>query len=213
MLTTGAQWKAAMVRRVLAVRAVRRPDPPLRFNGREKPMSKDFVVATVILTLCAIPVDAQSSSGGSVETLSALLSEVRALRMAVERAASTSPQVQLLTARLAVQNERVTRASRDADAVRQDLGRVQSQASARASEAAEIEEGLSREGDRERQQRWKERLRQLKLEGDASTVTEAGLRAREGELANILAIEQAQWVELNRRFDELERQLAARTPQ
>jgi hypothetical protein len=175
-------------------------------------MSKDLVVATVILTLCALPVVAQSSSGGSAETLSGLLSEVRALRMAVELAASTSPQVQLLTARLAVQNERVTRASRDADAARQDLGRVQSQASAHASEAAEIEEGLSREGDRERQQRLKERLRQIKLEWDASSVTEAGLRAREVELANILAIEQGQWVELNRRFDELEAQLAARRP-
>ena len=48
-------------------------------------MSKDFVVATMILTLCALPVVAQSSSGGSAETLSGLLSEVRALRMAVAR--------------------------------------------------------------------------------------------------------------------------------
>jgi hypothetical protein len=175
-------------------------------------MSRHFVVAAVIVGACALPVIAQSTSDGGSETLPRLLSEVRALRVAVERATSTTPHVQLLTARLTVQNERVTRASRDADAARQDLGRVQSQASGHASEAAEIQEGLSREGDREKQQQFRARLRQLKLESDALTVAEAGLRAREVELANILALEQGQWVELNRRFDELEAQLAARTP-
>jgi hypothetical protein len=38
------------------------------------------------------------------------------------------------------------------------------------------------------------------------------LRARESELANLAAAEQTQWIELNRRVDQLEQELTARRP-
>lgn len=171
-------------------------------------MSKHVVIAAVILSACALPLLAQGTSGGSSETLSGLLSEVRALRLAVERAASTTPQVQLLTARLTVQNERLTRASREADAAHRDLGRVQSNREAYATEAAEIEDGLGRETDPAKQQLLKVRQRMLKQQWDANVMAEVRLRDRDTELTNTLAIEQGHWVELNRRFDELQAQLA-----
>ena len=56
----------------------------------------------------------------------------------------------------------------------------------------------------------KQQQRMLKGQWDATVAAEARLRARDAESANVLALEQAQWADLNRRFDELERELAAR---
>jgi hypothetical protein len=164
------------------------------------------------VTVCAFPLFAQNAGTGS-DILSALLMEVRALRVAVERAASATPQVQLFTARLAVQNERLTRATREADAVHQELDQAQRSAIASAAEGAELEEALRQEADPAKQQVLKQKQHMVKEQLDASIAAEARLRARDAEFANALALEQAQWAELNRRFEELERQLAARSPQ
>ena len=59
-------------------------------------MKKHALVLTVTLVIAGtFPLVAQSGAGPS-EVLSQLLAEVHALRVAVERSASTSPQVQLL---------------------------------------------------------------------------------------------------------------------
>jgi hypothetical protein len=59
----------------------------------------------------------------------------------------------------------------------------------------------------------KQQARGTKMHFEDSTAKEAQLHAREMDFANALAAEQIQWAELNRRFDELERQIAVRTPQ
>ena len=175
-------------------------------------MKKQFLWAGIIVTACVFPLWAQSATGGS-DTLSRLLVEVHALRVAMERSASTSPQVQLLSARLTVQNERVTRATREADAVRVELANLQRDAASFAADAAATEEALTHETDPAKVRTLKQQERAMKTQLDAASAKEAQLRARDVEFANALAAEQIQWVELNRRFDELERQLAVRTPQ
>ena len=59
----------------------------------------------------------------------------------------------------------------------------------------------------------KQRSQAIKQQLEVSIAAEGPLRVRDADFANALAVEQAQWAELNRRFDELERQLAARAPQ
>ena len=66
----------------------------------------------------AVPAFAQTAAG---DTIAALLVEVRQLRIAMERAATTTPQVQLLGARLSVQNERLARVERDHDNAKREL--------------------------------------------------------------------------------------------
>jgi predicted nucleic acid-binding Zn-ribbon protein len=175
-------------------------------------MKKHLTIAIAIVAACALPVVAQSGAGGT-DTLSALLTEVRALRVAMERAASTTPQIQLLAARLTVQNERLARVSRDADAAQQELERIESQTASMSSRAGQIEEALSRESDPARQRELKAEQTNIKSELEDRTAQEVRVRGREAELASLVAVEQAQWVELNRRLDELERELSARRPQ
>jgi len=171
-----------------------------------------LVGAIIIVTACVFPLWAQSAAGGS-DTLSRLLVEVHALRVAMERSATTSPQVQLLSARLTVQNERLARAAREADAVRVELGKVQLEAASFATDAAAVEEALTHETDPAKVLALKQQQRATKIHLEDTNAKEAQLRARDVEFANALAAEQIQWAELNRRFDELERQLAVRPPQ
>jgi chromosome segregation ATPase len=188
------------------------------FMPRQSPHSelelhmKTYVIAAALVAAAVLPVIAQSS-GGDTSTLSALLVEVRALRVAMERAASTTPQIQLLAARLTVQNERLSRVSRDADAAHQELEVVADEGGRLAARVAQIEDAIGRQPSPEMTQQLKNDQMAMKVQLDELSARETRLRAREAELSNAVAAEQAQWTELNRRLDDLERELAGRRPQ
>jgi preprotein translocase subunit SecF len=171
-----------------------------------------FALALVLVAVCVFPILAQSTAAGT-DTLSRLLVEVHALRVAMERSAAATPQVQLLASRLTVQNERLTRATHDADTVREELQKTEREAAGLAQAANDVEEALTHDMEPAARAEMKQRAIMIKQQLDASAATEAALRVRETETANAHALEQSQWAELNRRFDELERQLAVRAPQ
>jgi chromosome segregation ATPase len=173
---------------------------------------KTYAIAAALVGAAILPVLAQSS-GGDANTLSALLVEVRALRIAMERAASTTPQIQLLSARLSAQNERLSRATRDADAVHQQLEGLLAGNAMTIARAGQFEDALARESNPDTVKQIKAEQAAMKMQIDEAAAQETRLRARDAELANQVAIEQAQWNELNRRLDDLERELAARRPQ
>jgi chromosome segregation ATPase len=176
-------------------------------------MNRHIAVALAVVAACTLPVLAQSgASGSNTDTLGALLVEVRALRVAMERAATTTPQIQLLAARLSVENERLERATRDADQARQELERVVSESAALNARVGLFEEMLTRETDPSRLRDIRQDQAAMKMQIDESAGRELRLRARESELANAVAAEQAQWLDLNRRVDQLEQDLAARRP-
>jgi len=171
-----------------------------------------FALALVLVAACVFPILAQSTAQGG-DTLSRLLVEVHALRVAMERSAAAGPQVQLLSSRLSVQNDRVTRAMHDADTVHAELEKMQREVANLTRDAADIDESLARDMEPAARAEMRQRSQAIKQQLEASMAAEGPLRVRDADFANALAVEQAQWAELNRRFDELERQLAARTPQ
>lgn len=174
-------------------------------------MNRHVALAIAVAAAFSLPVLAQSGAPGT-DTLSALLVEVRALRVAMERAATTTPQIQLLAARLSVENERLARLTRDADNARQELERVVSESAALTARSGQIEEILAREIDPARQRDIRQEQAAIKMQLDDHAGQELRLRARDMELSNLAAAEQTQWIELNRRVDQLERELAARQP-
>jgi chromosome segregation ATPase len=176
-------------------------------------MNRYLPVAIAVIAAGALPVLAQSGAapaGG--DTISALLGEVRALRLAMERAATTTPQIQLLTARLSVASERLARATRDADAARQNLENATQEAAALSARAGQMDDVLERETDPTRQRELRQELTMIRLQLEEHAGQENRLRARESELANLAAAEQAQWLDVNRRVDQLEQELANRRP-
>jgi chromosome segregation ATPase len=153
---------------------------------------------------CAVPLFAQSAT---TDTLTALLTEVRLLRQALERSAA-APQIQLLGTRLAVQNERVQAATRDHQAIREALQTVVNQIGGLTTRLQEISDASDRTTLPQKQRELEEMQAGTKAELASLTVRESQLRARESELATALASEQNEWLLLNRRLDEFEKSLA-----
>jgi len=149
---------------------------------------------------------------GATDTLSALLVEVRQLRIAMERAATTTPQVQLLGTRLSVQSERLARAERDHDGTKRELEDVSGALAQMARRMEEIDNAAAQETNPERQRGLAMDQADLKSQSAELTARQLRLRARWSELATALGSEQLLWTELNRRLDEVERAINARTP-
>ena len=155
----------------------------------------------------AVPAFAQTAAG---DTIAALLVEVRQLRIAMERAATTTPQVQLLGARLSVQNERLARVERDHDNAKRELDDLSAALAQTAVQADTLDNRVATETNPERQRQMVQEQADAKSQIAELTAREQRLRARESELAGARAAEQQLWAELNRRLDEVER--AINTP-
>jgi hypothetical protein len=166
---------------------------------------KAFWLVGGILAL-AVPAFAQSAAG---DTIAALLVEVRQLRIAMERAATTTPQVQLLAARLSVQNERLARVERDHDMAKRELDDLSSALVQTAMQADNLDNRAAVEANPERQRQMLQEQADAKAQVAELRERELRLRAREAELAGALGTEQQHWAELNRRLDEVERAINA----
>ena len=157
-----------------------------------------------VLAACTVPLVAQSASS---DTLTALLTEVRLLRQALERSAA-GPQIQLLGTRLAVQNERLQSATRDYEGARVALQTLQTNlAEANTRLQATLEAADRTTNNPQRLRELEQEQSHLKYEITLMTTRESQLRARESELATAVAAEQNEWLLLNRRLDEFERTL------
>jgi chromosome segregation ATPase len=154
----------------------------------------------------AVPAFAQTAAG---DTISALLVEVRQLRIAMERAATTTPQVQLLGARLSVQNERLARVERDHDNAKRELEDLSGALAQTAVQADNLDNRVAVETNPERQRQMVQEQADAKAQVAELRERELRLRARESELAGALATERQLWTELNRRLDEVERAINA----
>lgn len=166
-----------------------------------------WVLAAVIAL--TVPVLAQSAAS---DTLSALLAEVHQLRIAMERSATITPQIQLLGTRLSVQSERLGRAGQDHDTAAQGLEEISSMGAQLSARLAEFDARATKEPNQDRQRALLQEQASIMEQLSDITAREQRLRVREAQLAAVLGAEETQWAELNRRVDEVERSLAARQP-
>jgi chromosome segregation ATPase len=171
-------------------------------------MRRRMAMLLVGIPLWSVSASAQS---GPPDTLSALLAEVRQLRIAMERAATTTPQIQLLGSRLSVQSDRLARANHDHETVKQELDEISAASAQLAVQMPDLDARATQAWSQEQQRV----LAQEQLAGARDrladlTTREQRLRVREAELAAAAAAEQNQWSDLNRRLDDLERSLSVR---
>jgi phage-related minor tail protein len=144
------------------------------------------------------------SATPSDRVMQELLTEVKALRSEVNRAAGSSIRAQLLATRLQLQEQRILTVSRQIDEVQKELAGV---AQARAAINMVVKQGS---GDDPRD---KERMLDMfKSQLDEYGSREQQLRQHESSLMAMLAEEQARWTDFSSRLDELERALPAARP-
>ena len=167
----------------------------------------------VMLVVCVLAVGAVLSAQGTRPHLDssgadALLAEVRALRAEVNDATNASVRMQLLVARLQLQEGRVVAASRQLADARDALAVAQMRINAQRARARQLEDAASRATAQERPA-----LQQAVLEAGAQIEQderyEQQLQAQETELRRAMDDAQARWTNLNNRLDALEQSLPA----
>ena len=166
------------------------------------------LVATIAIASWFVPARAQTRGD---DVLPALLTEVKGLRAAMEQMASASARSQLLVGRLQLQEGRITSMTRRLDTVRDAL----------AAARRELDEGQHTltvmqspdTGKDEGLAGLIKKLGVMKIEDVQRDVaarqeTVNRLAAEEQQLLQQITVEQARWVEINQRLDDLERTLA-----
>jgi len=142
------------------------------------------------------------------DVLPALLVEVKGLRAAMEQMAGAGPRVQLFVGRLQLQEGRIAGMIRRLDAVRDSLvtARKELEGMKGALKMFDLE-NAENPGKKEEMPFPFANFKEGVAAGEANV---ARLIAEEAQLANDVATEQARWVEINRRLDELEKELGKR---
>lgn len=143
----------------------------------------------------------------AMDPIRELLTEVRALRIAMERSATVGARIQLLVARVQLQEQRIAELSRRAVAVRDELSKVEASITAGSSQLKQIESALEKMPDETRRAMGnpEEMLRNQLI---ASEKRRQELMDEESQLSQQIAADQGRWSDVNGQLDQLERSLA-----
>ncbi|MBS1828861.1 MAG: hypothetical protein JST93_26395 [Acidobacteria bacterium] len=170
---------------------------------------RQLLVPFLFAVLCPAWAQAQSSSDALMQTL---ISEVRQLRLALERSTIVVPKIQMTLQRVQLQQDAVSRASRDLDAARNQLTRSADEQMHLSVEMKRAEAVVAQEQDPLRRKDFEGRVAALKTSLDQMAATQAEQRVREGDLGVRLNYERAKLEELNDRLNTLERSLDSPQP-
>jgi chromosome segregation ATPase len=144
------------------------------------------------------------------DVLSALLTEVRGLRAAMEQMASAGPRVQLALGRLQLQEQRIGNQVRRLDSVRASLLSAQRELEPLEKEARGLTERIREYPNSDVRGEDERTLAGVKAEMAKRQVEVQRLIAEEALLTQNIYAEQGRWSEFNERLEELERSLARR---
>ncbi len=163
------------------------------------------VAAIALATLVLAPVSIAQSE--SEEVLQSLLSEVRALRVAMQKTNLLGLRGNLLVERIRTAQSRATSTQDQLDRVRQQITTMEQEKDRFTTRIDELEEKIGREYDAEIVEQLKQELDQYKnVTGMFSNQVE-GFRRNEVELLSRLDEERARLDGLEAQFDDLLREI------
>jgi len=162
---------------------------------------------TLLVCLC-LGAWAQAPAS-DVQTLQALLTEVRQLRIALERSTQIAPRIQIAVERLKLQQEQVARVARQLDDLRRELDRNREAQPKIQQRLEQVSSAASSTADPQQRKDFDAVLSEVKLQAEQAEKSLQQMQVREGELASQLQSKQARLTELNDRLDQMERALNA----
>jgi hypothetical protein len=186
----------------------------MRFAMTANQMRGMVVAAAVIVigagALGRVSGQAQSAAAVPGDVLPALLAEVKGLRAAIEQMSSAGPRVQLFVGRLQLQETRMNGMIRRLDTVRDTLASARRELEGFKSAQKMMEGGGEPQQPGEPKEDFGPILGGMKQQAAAAQANVDRLSAEEMQLTQDLTAEQARWIDINQRLDELERALAKR---
>jgi chromosome segregation ATPase len=163
-----------------------------------------------VLVLAVVGVLSAQALEGTPSGMAELLTEVRGLRADVNQAAGASMRMQLLVARLSLQEQRINVVGSQLADVNAQLDKAIGE---RAGEEARVKQldadfgaaagGLTSDAEAMRAQ--------AKSLLSLAQASEQRLRSQAADLASLLATEQNRWTDFNGRLDDLEQSLPSAT--
>jgi hypothetical protein len=142
---------------------------------------------------------------------SALLTEVRLLRQAIEALAGTGSRIQLVFGRLQLQEQRTTAAVRRLTDARSTLASHATSMSAVANRLSALESASNNaSAPAEEVRAMQDMIAHYKSELGRLEAERVRLAAEEADAAQTLSMEQSRWSDLNRQVEDLERVLMQR---
>ncbi len=136
-----------------------------------------------------------------------LLTEVRALRLAMERSATVGARIQLLVAGVQMQEQRIAELTRRAATLRDDIAKVDTEIARTAGEAKRMEGMLERVPAEDREG-FGRQIENMKAQSALPQKRRQDLLNEEALLSQQMAADQGRWSDVNNQLDELERSLA-----
>lgn len=169
-----------------------------------------LALATVVLTSLTASkafTDSAAQPAQSDQTLQALLSEVRELRLALQRANLNTYHAQITIERMKLQQQRVDRLTSQLGDIRRQLADTRKALSQKSTELKGQEMTLAQETDATQRADRERYIRSLKAEFEETTQKEQQEQGYETQFQAQLQIEQAKLNELNEQLDTLQREL------
>ena len=161
------------------------------------------VVTTIaIAATAAVTTWAQAPQDLTPASMSALIGEVRQLRVAIEESGKRQTETQAMAVYLSAQQSRLVLISQQLEATRSQLTETSGQLQQFKSLFTSMQgEATSvNPGEREEAEGF---LKMFKPQLDQATLKEEQLRAREAELAQALVTEQGRWSDLINRLEQM----------
>lgn len=163
-------------------------------------------IAIVLLGLFLSPV-ASPAQTPAADPIRELLTEVRALRLAMERQATVGARIQLLVARVQLQEQRIAELSRRAAAVRDELSKVEAVIASTTDDVRRTEIAIERTSSPEMRREMEEQLEYHKAKLRNPEKRRQELLNEESLLSQQMVADQGRWSDVNNQMDDLERSL------
>jgi CII-binding regulator of phage lambda lysogenization HflD len=154
-----------------------------------------------------ITAQAPRSADTSDAAVSALVSELRALRTQLTESSQRGLRLQLLIGRIQMQEQRIAHLDRQRSEVTAKLSEQMSNLMRMRGQIQVVGTGCDPSIDR---RECENMIRAVKTELATQEAAEQRLRAQEADLTNAVSAEQGRWSDFNARLDELDRSLSNR---
>jgi TolA-binding protein len=164
--------------------------------------------AIALLVMTGLVV-AQQPAGQPQETatIQSLLKEVHELRLAMERSNQIAPRIQIVLARIQLQEERVRNATRQLQDARDRINDLQIKKTELADRIKQAEAQQTQSADNTARKQLDYEINELKSTVERLASQEQQYRAKEADANSLLLGEQSRWNEANDALTSIERSL------
>jgi chromosome segregation ATPase len=164
------------------------------------------VVSIAIVVFISTRTPAQAPPTNDVNA--ALIRELHDLRLAIEKLAGAGSRIQMLTARISQQEQRISSLMNQLIPMNSKLAEASADMALKAAVAQELAENLRLVSDPKEREEIAARQKDLAWQLNQARSTQASVQAQADAIRQQLALEQSTLSDLQRRLDDLDRAMA-----